>query len=88
MVYLEFDYLYQRGRIRSSAATLYSHLNTQFGLSLCNHSFGAVVAKATDIDWTTDPFDRIIVAQSMCNPKSKLLTADALILQKYERAVW
>jgi PIN domain nuclease of toxin-antitoxin system len=88
MVYLEFDYLYQRGRIRSSAATLYSNLNTHFGLSLCNHSFGAVAAMATEINWTSDPFDRLIVAQSKCNPKSKLLTADELILEKYERSVW
>lgn len=88
MVYLEFDYLFKRRRVRSTASKVFADLTTQFGVTLCNHSFAAVATEATEIDWVTDPFDRIIVAQSMANPKSRLVTADELIRSRYKRAVW
>lgn len=88
MVYLEFAYLYRRGRICVPAATLYANLNTSFGMSLCGQSFAAVSAMASEVEWTNDPFDRIIVAQAKCNGNSRLITADELIRSKYERALW
>ena len=88
MVYLEFAYLYRRGRVCIPAATIYANLNTGFGVSLCGQAFTAIAAAATDLEWTNDPFDRIIVAQSQCNANSRLVTADQMIRSRYERALW
>ncbi len=88
MVYLEFSYLHQRGRIRLPAQQLYTNLHISFGVTLCNQNFPPIAAAATELLWTNDPFDRIIVAQSQCAPKSCLITADTLIRQHYPRAIW
>ena len=88
MVYLEFAYLYRRGRVCIPAATLYANLSTSYGVSLCGQAFPVIAAAASELDWTTDPFDRIIVAQSQCNANSWLVTADEMIREKYERAIW
>lgn len=88
MVYLEFAYLHQRGRIRLSPTEIYTNLSTSFGVSLCRQGFPGVAATATELEWTNDPFDRIIVAQSVCDPNSRLVTADRLILANYNRAIW
>lgn len=88
MAYLEFAYLYRRGRICLPAAVIYANLSTSFGVSLCGQAFPAIAAAATALEWTNDPFDRIIVAQSQCNVNSWLVTADQLIRSRYERAIW
>ena len=88
MVYLEFSYLYKRGLVRVSASELYTNLSTSFGVILCRQGFPGIAAAATEVEWTNDPFDRIIVAQSQCDPNSRLVTADRVILSNYDRAVW
>lgn len=88
MVYLEFAYLYRRGRICLPPATVYANLNTSFGVNLCSQPFPAVAALAAELEWTNDPFDRIIVAQAQSNAKSRLVTADNVIRSQYDRAVW
>jgi len=88
MVYLEFSYLYRRGRICMPAAAIYANLSTSFGVSLCGQAFTGIAAAATELEWTSDPFDRIIVAQAQCNTNSRLVTADKIIRSHYERALW
>jgi len=44
--------------------------------------------EALPLDWSRDPFDRIIVAQAIANHDAVLLTADAHIRSHYRRAVW
>jgi PIN domain nuclease of toxin-antitoxin system len=70
------------------AATIYTNLNTNFAVVLCEQTFCAIAAAAAEVDWTNDPFDRIIVAQSQCNGNSRLVTADELIRGRYEWVVW
>ena len=88
MVYLEFAYLRQRGRVRFSASELYTNLSVSFGVSLCRQGFPGEAAAATELEWTNDPFDRMIVAQSQCDANSQLITADRVILSNYDRAIW
>ena len=47
-----------------------------------------VIQAALPIGWTRDPFDRIITAQAAANGKSRLITADEIIREHYEAAVW
>lgn len=43
--------------------------------------------KATSLDWTREPFDRIIVAQAIAREAS-LVTRDQTILANFAGAVW
>ncbi|MBI4877829.1 MAG: PIN domain-containing protein [Acidobacteria bacterium] len=88
MVLLEFQYLYDRKRIGVEPMALYSYLNAVFGIDLCCFPFPAVAREALSLDWTSDPFDRIIVAQAKSNGESLLVTADTRIRQNYPRAAW
>ena len=88
MVLLELEYLYERKRIRLGSQLAYSYLNSRFGVSMCGFPFSAIAAEATSINWVSDPFDRIIVAQAQANGEYKLITADALIRRHYRQAVW
>jgi PIN domain nuclease of toxin-antitoxin system len=88
MVLLEFDYLFQRGKIAIGARVLFATLNASFGVELCDFPFAGVANEALDIQWTTDPFDRMIVAHARANHDSALITRDRLIRKNYPAAVW
>jgi PIN domain nuclease of toxin-antitoxin system len=88
MVLLEFSYLFKRKRIGVDAKALFIALNTSFGVGLCPFAFAAVTHEALDMDWTQDPFDRLIVAQATVNHHAKLITRDRSIRRHYGNAVW
>lgn len=88
MVFLEIHYLFQRKRIRMDAPAIYANLNGTFGIVMCTLSFPAIAVLAVDCQWTSDPFDRIIVANAWANQESKLITSDEAIREHYRRAVW
>ena len=88
MVLLELQYLYERKRIGTAPASLYATLHTSFDIGVCGFPFAAVALEALSLDWSRDPFDRIIVAQAIANHDAVLLTADAHIGSHYRRAVW
>jgi PIN domain nuclease of toxin-antitoxin system len=88
MVLLEFSYLFKRKRIGVDAKAVFTALNTSFGVALCPFPFAAVTHEALDMDWTQDPFDRLIVAQATVNHQAKLITRDRLIRRHYGNAVW
>jgi PIN domain nuclease of toxin-antitoxin system len=88
MVLLEFSYLLRRKKIGVDAKALFTALNTSFGVGLCPFPFASVAHGALDIDWTQDPFDRLIVAQARVNHEAKLITRDRLIRRNYIHAIW
>jgi len=88
MVLLELEYLFQRKRIAVGAKALFAALNTDFGVAICRFPFPAIAQAAVDIGWTTDPFDRLIVAHAIVNRGSVLVTKDRLIRRNYQNARW
>ena len=88
MVLLEFSYLFKRKKIGVDAKALFTALNTTFGVALCPFPFAGVAHEALDMEWTQDPFDRLIVAQAQVNHEAKLITRDRLIRRHYGNAVW
>jgi PIN domain nuclease of toxin-antitoxin system len=88
MVLLEFSYLFRRKRIGVEAKAIFTALNTSFGVALCPFPFAAVAHEALEMDWTQDPFDRLIVAQAQVNHQAKLITRDRLIRQNYGNSIW
>ena len=88
MVLLELQYLFERKRVRVEPGPLQGYLNSTFGIAVCDFPFPAVSLAAIRIDWTSDPFDRLIVAQAIANHDAALLTSDTKIRRHYPQAVW
>ncbi len=87
MVRLELQYLFETKRCSVAAHVILKELQSEIGLSVCDLPFDVVAAKATEIAWTRDPFDRLIVANASCRGV-RLLTKDANIRRHAKFAVW
>ena len=87
IVQLELEYLFETGRVRERAAPVVATLIDRFGLVICDRDPAQVVARACDLSWTRDAFDRLIVAQASVGA-NVLLTADQAIAEHYPKARW
>ncbi len=87
IVRLELQYLFEIKRCSRAANLILDDLQSQIGLSVCDLPFDVVVGKATEISWTRDPFDRLIVANASCRGL-RLLTKDTSIRRHAKLAVW
>lgn len=87
MARLELQYLFEIGRVTEPAVTVLDALEATLGLDVCEAPFAAVVRGAGDLNWTRDPFDRLITAQAALFD-APLLTRDRGILGHYPHAVW
>ena len=86
-VKLELQYLFEIGRTTLPAARIVDDLGVQIGLIVCDLPFGIIVNRAVALDWTRDPFDRLIAAQALCRG-IPLLTKDTSIRRRVKLAVW
>ena len=84
---LEMELLHEIGRIRQTANTLVSNLETEIGLRVCELPFRDVVTQSLKENWTRDPFDRLIVANAKA-AGAPLISKDERILKHYRRAIW
>jgi PIN domain nuclease of toxin-antitoxin system len=84
---LVLQYLYEIERVAEPAQVVLDALGPEIGLKVCDLPFPRVAEAALGLGWTRDPFDRLIVAQSMVRGAS-LLTKDRTIHDHYPRAVW
>jgi PIN domain nuclease of toxin-antitoxin system len=87
IVQLELTYLHEIKKINRSSHVITNELQSRLGLKVCDLPYDEVVDKAISLNWTRDPFDRLLVAQAMCN-SSKLLTKDKTIRKYAKLAVW
>lgn len=86
-VILEFQFLYEIGRTTAPGQRVFDDLKLRIDLRLSENPFAAVVASATSLGWTRDPFDRLIVADASIE-RARLVTKDRHIHEHYARAVW
>ena len=87
IVCLELQFLYEIQIIKHTPHQILGHLNNAMGLAICNKPFASVIRSAQELNWTRDPFDRIIVAQASLD-QDPLITKDQRIHQHYPHAVW
>ena len=87
MVELELAYLHETGRLRDQPEKLIAHLSDSIGLAVDDLSLARVVHEARSLSWTRDPFDRLIVAHAAA-AQVPLVTADRVILDNFQAAVW
>lgn len=87
MVVLELQYLRESGKISIDAGVIAQTLRQQFGIQVDEEGTGAAIVHAVSVDWTRDPFDRIIASQAMTQ-NAYLLTRDERIRDYFAYAVW
>jgi PIN domain nuclease of toxin-antitoxin system len=87
MVLLEIQFLREAGKINLKLDTFIRDMHSEVGLKICEAPFASVTLEASRINWTRDPFDRLIVAQSAAE-EAGLVTRDKVILKNYNQAVW
>ncbi len=87
IVELELQYLFESERVAEPAAPVLAELADALGLEVCDLPFPTVVRNAVGLDWTRDPFDRLIVGQAEARGAA-LLTKDRAIREHYSRVAW
>ncbi len=87
IVRLELQYLYEIKRITDESHIIISDLSNRIGLKICDQNFNTIITQALTINWTRDPFDRIIIANANLQ-NNILLTKDQQILDNYIYAQW
>ncbi|AFY34204.1 type II toxin-antitoxin system VapC family toxin [Calothrix sp. PCC 7507] len=87
IVRLELQYLYEIKRITHQPDTIIAELFEQIDLQICSKSFNQIISISLGINWTRDPFDRIITANAQIG-NNILLSKDENILNNYICAKW
>ncbi|NET59149.1 MAG: type II toxin-antitoxin system VapC family toxin [Symploca sp. SIO2E6] len=87
IVRLELQYLYEIGRVRDKSDVILMDLSNRISLRVCQKDFNLIVGQALGINWTRDPFDRVIVAHAQLN-QNILLSKDQNILANYVHGKW
>src|SRR5437867_3613805 len=75
---LELQYLFEIGRLAQPAEAVLTDLVERIGLRQSSTALSQIVAKALALDWTRDPFDRLIVGHALADG-ARLLTKDKTI---------
>jgi PIN domain nuclease of toxin-antitoxin system len=87
MVRLELQYLYEIGRVTRPAAEVVDSLGSELGVRVCDTDFLTVVHAAERLDFTRDPFDRLIVAQASVH-RAPLVSKDEELHRHYDATIW
>ena len=80
-------YLNEIGRIKQEPGVIIDSLIDEIGLTISNNSIERIVNQAIFLDFTRDPFDRLIVADASIN-NSILISKDENIKKHYKNTIW
>jgi PIN domain nuclease of toxin-antitoxin system len=83
---LELNYLWSLNKLSWKPERIIDELKARIPLFEDPTSFSLVIDEAEKLNWTRDPFDRIIVAQAALH-ESVLITKDRLIREHYKKAI-
>jgi PIN domain nuclease of toxin-antitoxin system len=87
MVRLELALLYEIGRVNSPPDMVFRDLQSTLPITVLDLDFALASKEAETLQWTRDPFDRLIVATSQATG-IPLLTKDRNILANFKLAIW
>ncbi|KLL13034.1 type II toxin-antitoxin system VapC family toxin [Protofrankia sp. BMG5.30] len=86
-VRLELQYLHEVGRISVPASTIVDDLVSKLEMLLTDPPAAQICQAAIALDWTRDPFDRLISAQALTSAAT-LVTKDRVIRSHLPSAWW
>jgi PIN domain nuclease of toxin-antitoxin system len=86
IIRLELQYLLEINRITSPVNDIIAGLSNSIGLKICDKNFNSIINRSMTLNWTRDPFDRVIVANAAID-NNYLLTRDQTILKNYKKAL-
>ena len=87
IVRLELKYLFEIGRINTGPGEIIEGLTDEIGLKISGNTYQRIIDKAIELNFTRDPFDRIIVADAMIQD-SVLVSKDRHIKKNYKNTIW
>ncbi len=87
IVKLELQYLYEIGRVKQQALRIVKDLGSRLGVGVLPSISDEVINLALGLNWTRDPFDRVIVADAK-KEDAILISKDSKVLDNYRKAVW
>ncbi|MGA8241457.1 MAG: PIN domain-containing protein [Desulfobacterales bacterium] len=87
-VRLELQYLYEIGRIKVKPDKIIGNLAREIDLKISECPLNNIIEEALKINWTRDVFDRLLVAETMQDQSSLLITADKKIREKFTQVLW
>lgn len=87
MAVLELQYLHEIGRVSDPAQAILTDLVARLGLRTSDAPFARILEASLALDWTQDPFDRLIVATAIVDGCA-LLTRDTTIRAHFRGAHW
>ncbi|MFZ0612558.1 MAG: PIN domain-containing protein [Desulfobacterales bacterium] len=87
-VRLELQYLYEIGRLKIKPDKMIRNLSSEINLKVSECPLNTIIEEALKITWTRDVFDRLLVAETMQDQSSVLITADKKIREKFSQALW
>lgn len=87
LVRLELDFLREIGRITVGSGPILEALGPALGLTISPTPYASVVAEASPLGWTRDPFDRLLVAHAIADG-ARFATRDRTIRKHFRGALW
>jgi PIN domain nuclease of toxin-antitoxin system len=87
MVEMEITFLHEIGRVKPTARQILEELAASVSLEVSPTALVELVREARVLNWTRDPFDRLICANTVAD-RTTLLTRDRRIRANFDRAVW
>ncbi|MBA2283643.1 MAG: transposase [Acidimicrobiia bacterium] len=87
IVQLELTHLHEIGRLTLGGSDVVGDLRERIGLALSDQPLSAVVAAASGLTWTRDPFDRLIVGDALA-ANDLLVTKDDNMLRNCTIGRW
>ena len=87
MVRLEFDFLHESQNIHEEPAAIWELLQRDLAITIETEGWARAAEIAQVLNWTRDPFDRLIVAHALVW-SAPLLTRDTLMHEHYALAFW
>lgn len=91
IVILEMQYLYEIKRLKTEPMNIIKYLQSDLGLKISETRFIQLIDRATEVYWTRDVFDRLIVTDVMVHDNqynAYLISADEEIRQRFGQCVW
>jgi len=87
IVELELSFLYEIQRITVPSSKIIRELDARISLNVSRIDFYRVTEEAHALNWTRDPFDRLIVAHAQIF-QAPFITKDKTIHKHYDKAFW